>query len=177
MPWQHTNPSPSLSTTLLEFPLCYYVHGRTKFCGNKEATSVRRRSPSHMWAVSWKGRKKELTPQRNDTVWQTTKYSINTHEKSRLLSHTHHSQSINSSKDVNISSETTALLYTWTTVHILTARPEQLRSHDPGKQRTEPDNCVFLNKLGKTGGTATSGKQSSSQGVGGLQWCGMHTFV
>lgn len=72
--------SPRVPTLLL----CTRPH---RFCGNKEATSVRRRSPSHMWAVSWKGRKKELMPQRNNTVWQTTKDS--THTRNPGFSHTH----------------------------------------------------------------------------------------
>lgn len=116
MPWQHTNPSPSLSTTLLEFPLCYYVHGRTGF-------AVTRKPPAfdagrHLTCGRYRGReeKKELTPQR-DTVWQTTKYSTHTRNPGFSHTHTHHSQSINNSKDVNISSGTTALLYTWTTAH------------------------------------------------------------
>lgn len=72
--------SPRVPTLLL----CTRPH---RCCGNKEATSVRRRSPSHMWAVSWKGRKKELMPQRNNTVWQTTKDS--THTRNPGFSHTH----------------------------------------------------------------------------------------
>lgn len=100
--------SPRVPTLLL----CTRPH---RFCGNKEATSVRRRSPSHMWAVSWKGRKKRTDAAARHSV--ANHQILNTHEKSRLLSHTHHSQSINNSKDVNISSGTTALLYTWTTAH------------------------------------------------------------
>lgn len=72
--------SPRVPTLLL----CTRPH---RFCGNKEATSVRRRSPSHMWAVSWKGRKKRTDAAARHSV--ANHQILNTHEKSRLLSHTH----------------------------------------------------------------------------------------